>query len=779
MKSSSVNLYFRKRKKQSPSLPHRSVGIFTRSKSQVYVHRNRSGRTRLDVSRKSNFHSCSISSNPFPGKPKSVQPGSRKETGTEPVEAYLRLNDEISCRISSIKDLRTHRVFSSAVSPILEEEEGKINGNSKLLQNMGLDTDSDRCMDLDARDKELEENRQSVETMPSDAVAKENDSKNGLNLMKDKATSTNGSVSTSRKVLNSCAKRKVFKTPNSFNYRRLLPYLMDVVKEKSSASEIEIVGVEFPNKLQELSGLSPKMPSFMDNGCAAKLECVGARTNPTDSFKDEKIQKLNKEQPSILQNLIGVEYQLEHRSYENGVSGVEDSVEEECISMKHDSDVLHATASRDSGRNMEVNTLLTEKPNIKGTSVGCLSIGNKSRHSANVKSGTNWLSETFLTPCSQVRVFKVPSSASYRRLLPYLIDVAKQNSCDSKVIRHPKPQIDSPDVHLLSYATSDEGNPVKKIRMESFCEQPHTEDEEQNLLLALVPGDNVSSSDTDNSLSPSTPPLYSTNHSSKVGPSSIISDDTTDLVMPLDLPKEGRLLIQNSPKKSESDIFHNDIMDCNGKSNCSVVESFSIVDHDIQTDTKRNCIAVNVEAYKSNELIEKVTSNQGQSQIEVSDTLISHTDVPFKGILKKNPKGCRGPCNCLNCASFRLHAERAFEFSRNQLLDAEEVAWNLMKELANVCHILEMSAVNENDLTTIQLNQTQVNQACNKALETENLAKESLRKLNYDLNIHCRTPALQRPRVTFANYIQERVIPKTDASTGPETPDKWLNKENT
>lgn len=59
-----------------------------------------------------------------------------------------------------------------------------------------------------------------------------------------------------------------------------------------------------------------------------------------------------------------------------------------------------------------------------------------------------------------------------------------------------------------------------------------------------------------------------------------------------------------------------------------------------------------------------------------------------KGILKRNPRGCRGICNCLNCSSFRLHAERAFEFSRNQLQDAEEVASDLMKELSFLRDVL-------------------------------------------------------------------------------------------
>ncbi|KAL2506380.1 Uncharacterized protein Adt_22001 [Abeliophyllum distichum] len=796
MESSSVKLHSRKRKKQYPLPSNPLVGIFTRSKSQVYVHLNRSGRARPDASKKSHFRSCSISSYPFPGKPNSVQPRPGKETGTEPLEASLELNDKINSGISTIKDLRARRVFSPTVNPILEVEEVKINGSSDLLQNMDLDTVSDRCLDLDVVNTKVDKSKESGETVPSEADAKENNSKDGVNLMKNQAISTNGSISRSKMVLNSCAKRKVFKTPSSFSYRRLLPYLMDIVKEESSVSKIEIVDAEFPYKLQELSILSTKMPSIMENDCAAKLEGTGAQTSPMKCSENEELQKFDEEQPCILQNLSNVEYQLEPKSREDGVSGVEDSVEEqECAQMKPNPDVLSAMVVRESGKNMEVNTLLTEKPNLKHTSVGCTSTGNKSCHSPNGKSGTNWKTETFLTPCSRLRVFKAPSSVSYRRLLPHLIDIAKQNSCASKVIQHPKPQIDSKDVPPLSFATSYEENPVKKIRRRGTSSHdedvpPHTEDEEQNILPAIVPLVNGSSSDNDNNLSPSTPPLYS-NDSSKVGPSSIVSDDTSYLITPLDLPEERRLLVQNSPKKFVSEIPHNDIMDCDGKSNCSAVQSCSIVDRDILTDescsklsepqpvdTKVKCMAVSVEAHKSNkEQIQEVTSNRTPSQIEVSDSLVP-TDGPFKGILKRNPKGCRGPCNCLNCASFRLHAERAFEFSRNQMHNAEEVAWNLMKELANVRHILEKSAINENDLTAIQFNLAQVKQVCNQALETENLARERLNQLNYDLNIHCRIPTLQRPSVTFANYIQERIVPKTDLSTSPETPDKWLNKEN-
>lgn len=75
-----------------------------------------------------------------------------------------------------------------------------------------------------------------------------------------------------------------------------------------------------------------------------------------------------------------------------------------------------------------------------------------------------------------------------------------------------------------------------------------------------------------------------------------------------------------------------------------------------------------------------------------------------KGILKRNPRGCRGLCTCLNCASFRLHAERAFEFSRNQMQDAEEVAAELMKELSYLRNMLKESTLEANGHAFVCIN---------------------------------------------------------------------------
>jgi len=84
--------------------------------------------------------------------------------------------------------------------------------------------------------------------------------------------------------------------------------------------------------------------------------------------------------------------------------------------------------------------------------------------------------------------------------------------------------------------------------------------------------------------------------------------------------------------------------------------------------------------------------DQSLSQLKVVEQLGDPAVGFRKGILKRNPRGCRGLCTCLNCASFRLNAERAFEFSKNQLLDAEEVAHGLMKELSHLRNLLEKPA---------------------------------------------------------------------------------------
>ncbi|XP_047161117.1 uncharacterized protein LOC124831239 isoform X2 [Vigna umbellata] len=148
---------------------------------------------------------------------------------------------------------------------------------------------------------------------------------------------------------------------------------------------------------------------------------------------------------------------------------------------------------------------------------------------------------------------------------------------------------------------------------------------------------------------------------------------------------------------------------------------------------------------------------QSLSQLKVVGQLGDPAVGFRKGILKRNPRGCRGLCTCLNCDSFRLHAERAFEFSKNQLLDAEVVAHDLMKELSLLRNMLEKSAdsVNINPV----FDGSQVREACRKAFAAEKTAKDRLNQMHDDLKTHSRITSLKEPRVTFALDDEEKIIP--------------------
>ncbi|ONM30840.1 hypothetical protein ZEAMMB73_Zm00001d040213 [Zea mays] len=65
---------------------------------------------------------------------------------------------------------------------------------------------------------------------------------------------------------------------------------------------------------------------------------------------------------------------------------------------------------------------------------------------------------------------------------------------------------------------------------------------------------------------------------------------------------------------------------------------------------------------------------------------------PKKGILKRSTRGCKGICMCLDCCTFRLHADRAFEFSRKQMREADDIISNLLKEVDSLRSLLEKHA---------------------------------------------------------------------------------------
>lgn len=221
---------------------------------------------------------------------------------------------------------------------------------------------------------------------------------------------------------------------------------------------------------------------------------------------------------------------------------------------------------------------------------------------------------------------------------------------------------------------------------ENSCEKIYSED-------MIQTASDGSSPDSNNSPVPSILERSATIYSSNIDPRSDNSPTLSDLGSQADLEK---LQLDLRSKESSSISEPSSVVGYVHAKQCTSGESRSV-------EKQNMCLSTGLEVHNGNtELTEMVNSKQHSVQIKTTDALISPDNRSFKGILKRNRRGCRGLCNCLNCASFRLHAERAFEFSRNQLHDAEEVASDLMKELANLRLLLEKTINGKDDSASIQ-----------------------------------------------------------------------------
>ena len=72
-----------------------------------------------------------------------------------------------------------------------------------------------------------------------------------------------------------------------------------------------------------------------------------------------------------------------------------------------------------------------------------------------------------------------------------------------------------------------------------------------------------------------------------------------------------------------------------------------------------------------------------------ASTVGSSPHIPVKGILKSTSNTCKDQCYCEKCASTRLRAKKASEFSQRQMQDIEGIAAMLMKDLSTLREIVE------------------------------------------------------------------------------------------
>ncbi|XP_039067650.1 uncharacterized protein LOC120213632 [Hibiscus syriacus] len=325
-------------------------------------------------------------------------------------------------------------------------------------------------------------------------------------------------------------------------------------------------------------------------------------------------------------------------------------------------------------------------------------------------------------PHLHLKLSKITGSFSYRRLLPYLINITSHNSLGALGnIQSLKVEKCSKEKPLSPFSTSGKDTCTETFNGESHPVEHHTGDD---IKLPAVTATATCSS----------------NHKVTQSPNQV-----PESPMIIDSRQEPPLLVKPSAsdtnRKEESrpkDVVESPVM-----SSSSLIDSGLLPREDAKLTVCQLPLETEEDCIKSTEkCVNHERQIEADNLVEASITPAMQSASLQKRILKRNPRGCRGICTCLNCSSFRLHAERSFEFSRNQMQDAEEVALDLIKQISCLRNKLEKSAMVAKDQTDICIDQ--IKEACKKASGAEERAKACLSEMNYHLSIHCRIPSGQR-----------------------------------
>ncbi|XWS13326.1 hypothetical protein CRYUN_Cryun36dG0028000 [Craigia yunnanensis] len=837
----------KKRRRQSVPTTHSLMGIFTRSKSQIHLHRNRSGQSQPDPTRGGNHQD--------------LQPFVKKRKNSSPAE-----DSSVGYDLSSvsIKDLRLRRVFSpSSTDEIIpnclddtenmgksevarsclgESQEACENGDFKKL---GMSNDD--FVQSTPPDAEIFGAKQVVERNGSDFLDQFVEKKPSENLQKHDGwmekgfqEERNGMNYSIKSVLKPRSRVKLFKTPGSFSYRRLLPYLLDIEKDYSrsptmghcqktengfeekqllasnsretlvdksktsgcssegrnndSSKELKAVSVESCTSQDNDSSSMPLV-----NGEIQKLElqvscedqnlnclkCDSSSTIDDSHFNEENLAgvissdkmlsddgefaKTNVESPCNAQNLEVLDQTMstvsdkcESGDYDNVTENSNDDKKQSEIEGLPKTTICHSFEAQNLN---SVNPVLSEMQGnrkcslqqrfdndgevleqvedlngsdmssksetdySRGNRIDYVSQGighiiqkstNKTFHRNNGQGSDKILDSSpknklVPNPRLHLKLSKIPDSFSYRRLLPFLIDVTNDYSLGaSGNVQSLKVEKSSKEKPLSPFFTSGK----ETFNGKSCPIERHTSDD---IMLPVAAAMRCSSNHK-----------LTQPHPKQVADSPMIMDSKQEqgsLVKPSALDSNQKL--ETSPKKvvqllamSSSSLINSGLLPRE--------EGAKLLAYQLPLETEEDC----------SKSTEKCANREKQIEADSSDKASNKPGIPSaglrKGILKRNPRGCRGICTCLNCSSFRLHAEWSFEFSRNQMQDAEEVALDLIKELTYLRNMLEKSTFVAKERTSIYINQ--VKEACKKASDAEELAKTRLSEMNYDLNIHCRIP---------------------------------------
>ncbi|KAL1197184.1 hypothetical protein V5N11_003595 [Cardamine amara subsp. amara] len=331
--------------------------------------------------------------------------------------------------------------------------------------------------------------------------------------------------------------------------------------------------------------------------------------------------------------------------------------------------------------------------------------------------------------CSRRKLFRTPGSVNYRRMLPYLRDIQEDNPCVPETVNHPDHEKNTEEENISS--------------LMSVSENEGT----QETVTSNVAGESDTSSYVNKEPLPSEP----------VSVSQDLSDPDKEL------ETQVKHVIPDTEKNLETlhDVLSSEVPSSSplvgSRSSSEVVASSSLlntfVDNVVGAENMSG--AEKMEAKNNAEQLKSINSDSTVELLEPSVELTTPPSIsPSKGILKRSIRGCRGICSCLNCSSFRLNAERAFEFSRNQLQDTEVMVLDLVGEISHLKDMLEKYASTDHN----ESYKSQAGEAAKRACEAAELAKSRLQQMNDDLQVHSRIPNEQRARVKFAHYVHEKTM---------------------
>ncbi|URD91836.1 hypothetical protein MUK42_01917 [Musa troglodytarum] len=644
-------------------------GVFTRSRSELFVHRNRSGRVRPDPSRGPRPRLDSIS----------------------PPPSSERLS------AAAVKDPRTTRVISPEASPVKRDAIAFVEGGKKTIDPAEEEAERIELAGGGADEVVEPSGGPEVELIHCTPAIYQN-AMEAESASQD-LTTAGGTEAVADVTVESTyppKSRLLYENPNSFGYRRLPPYLTGLANDNSGGAHV-VCCKDYPvkvGKVTEETTLVPTEGKFSNDrlsvggsNCSVVVESsetFGFVASPVDISPDKNPSNGDLHDLEVtttnLCNQRGLEFDevkfetclhdplLESKlmpSPSCSSPAIQEPLSEEVMKPSDGSkELIHCTPP-DNENAMEVENMSQDQtvlhvPVVIAADVKMESADPRKRCPA-------------LIQCSRSKLYRNSSSFSYRRLLPYLMNIAKDDSGGTRVV-------------------SCKDYPVKVEKVVEETDSLPTKGKlsvDQHLVESSRCSVTVESSETLGFVE--SPRNMSPNESSSNGELHDLEVTMSNLCNQIGLEFE---------EIKFEDCLHDPILE--SKLLCNP----SISPHAVRESLSEEELAGNVlarpflpsKAEFSCNMIGPVSDVRGKSLPRTSllgsiHSLERQALAPIKGILKKHTRSCKGICMCLDCVTFRIHANYAFDFSRKQMKDADEIILGLVKELAGLRNLVEKSII--------------------------------------------------------------------------------------